>query len=237
MWSGPRTISTTLLRSWGNRADTAVVDEPFYGCYLAATGKDHPGREDVRAAMDTDWRRVAERLLGPIPGGRAIWYQKHMAHHLLPEMDRGWIGRLDSCLLIRDPRRLLRSLGRVLDAVTLADTGLPPQVHLYRRLADAGRPPIVIDAADILRDPPSALEALCGALDVPYDEAMLTWRPGLRATDGVWAPHWYARVAESTGFGPPEEADDRPLPGHVTALLDDCLDRYAWLHATRVALT
>src|SRR5262252_350367 len=119
MWSGPRNISTAMMRSWGNRPDTAVVDEPLYGFYLKETGADHPGRDEVIAAMETDWRKVTAALVGPNPGGRRIWYQKHMAHHLLPHVERGWIAELTNCFLIRDPARVLVSLAKVTPSPSL----------------------------------------------------------------------------------------------------------------------
>ena len=67
MWSGPRNISTALMRAWENRPDCSVTDEPLYAAYLAATGLDHPLRDEVIAAGDTDWRRVAAVLTGPVP--------------------------------------------------------------------------------------------------------------------------------------------------------------------------
>ncbi|HEY7070382.1 MAG TPA: hypothetical protein VH479_09725, partial [Acidimicrobiales bacterium] len=148
VWSGPRNISTALMRSWENRGDTAVVDEPLYAHYLLATGLDHPGRDEVIAAGETDWRRVVDTLLGPPPGGTRVYYQKHMAHHLLPGMDRDWVARLTNVLLIRDPREVVASYVRSRATVTVEDTGLPQQVRLHDELS-----PPVLDAADVLRRP------------------------------------------------------------------------------------
>ena len=114
MWSGPRNISTALMRSWGSRADTAVVDEPFYAHYLKASGLDHPGRDAILRSQPTDWHTVADALVGPVPGGKPIFYQKHMAHHLLPGMDGPWLGALRHALLLREPAAMLTSLLKVL---------------------------------------------------------------------------------------------------------------------------
>ena len=113
MWSGPRNISTALMRSFGSRPDTHVIDEPLYAHYLAVTGRDHPGRDEVLAHHESDWRAVVATLLGPVPGDRTVFYQKHMAHHLLPEIDRSWLSRLSNCFLIREPREMLTSLIRI----------------------------------------------------------------------------------------------------------------------------
>ena len=235
MWSGPRNISTALLRSWGSRADTVVCDEPLYAHYLEATGAAHPGREEVIAAGETDWRRVVARLAGPVPEGKAIFFQKHMAHHLLPGMAGEWLLRLESFLLIRDPREMLTSLVRVTPAPRLTDTGLPQQRDLVGWLRErTGRTPAVVDAKDLLDAPASVLERLCGALRVPFDRAMLAWEAGPRATDGVWAPHWYAEVVKSTGFrahAPKPES----VPGRLADLYETCLEIYRGLHALRIA--
>ncbi len=204
VWSGPRCRSTALLRSWESRPDTAVTDEPLYGVYLAATGLDHPGRDDVLAALLTDWREVAAALTGPVPGGAPVWVQKHMAHHLLPHVGREWLDdpSVRHAFLIRAPSALVVSLDRVWSGPSLADTGLPQQVELFERTRRrTGTAPPVVDADDLLADPPGVLAALCARLGVPFDPAMLSWAPGPRDTDGVWAPHWYEGVWRSTGFG------------------------------------
>lgn len=233
MWSGPRNISTALLRSWGSRADTAVVDEPFYAHYLHVTGLDHPGREAILRSQPTDWRTVAATLTGPVPGGKAIFYQKHMAHHLLPSMDGAWLGALRHAFLLREPEAMLTSLLRVIPDPRPEDTGLPQQVALFERLcADGERPPIV-DSKDVLDDPPGLLRALCAALGVPFDPAMLAWTPGPRPTDGVWAEHWYAAVEVSTGFQP-YRPKSYSVPDRLRGVLETCESQYARLYPLRL---
>lgn len=236
MWSGPRNISTALLRSWGNRADTVVVDEPLYAHYLAATGVDHPGRDVVLAAHDADWRSVVASLLAPLPDGRTISYQKHMAHHLLPDIGREWLASLTHAFLIRDPREMLPSLARVLDAPTLADTGLAQQCEIFDGLAAAGTTPPVVDARDVLQAPEPMLRELCAALGVAFDPRMLAWPAGPRPTDGAWAPWWYDAVLASTGFAPYRPAT-QPFPPHLEALLEQCLPYYDRLHRARIIVT
>ena len=229
MWSGPRTLSTATMRAWENRADTAVVDEPLYAYYLAATGLDHPGRDAVIASQPTDWRVVVRGLVDdPLPDGAAIGYQKHMTHHVLPEVDLDAFEGLRHAFLIRDPRRLLASYAKVREEPTLADLGLAQQVALFRRF---GGP--VVDSDDLLRDPERTLRALGAALDVPFDPAMLNWPAGPRDTDGVWAPHWYAGVEASTGFGPYREAAT-DLPAHLEPLAQECRPSYDELASRRI---
>lgn len=235
MWSGPRNISTAMMRSWGNRADTFVCDEPLYAHYLLSTRRtDHPGYEQTVAAHETDWRKVVDWLTGPVPNGAAVFYQKHMAHHLLAEMATDWIDALENVLLIRDPGEMLTSLIEFLPAPTLDDTGLPQQVKLFDRLTEKrGQPPPVIDARDVLDDPPVMLRALCARLDVPFDEAMLHWAPGPRQTDGAWAPYWYDKVYQTTSFGKyrPKRAK---VPASLQPLLHECEDLYQKLHTHRI---
>lgn len=204
MWSGPRNISTALMRAWENRGDCAVSDEPLYAHYLAATGLDHPGAADVIAAGDTDWRRVAESLSkGPVPGGLPVWYQKHMAHHLLPGMDTGWVHALHNVFLIRDPALVVASYVKSRARCEPADIGLLQQAELFDAVAQRlGRAPPVIDGERFLQDPPTHLRHLCAGAGVSFTERMLHWPPGPRASDGVWAPHWYHAVWASTGFEP-----------------------------------
>lgn len=226
MWSGPRNISTALMRSWASRCDTRVIDEPFYAHYLKETGYDHPGADEIIAAYETDWRLVIDQLLAK-DSGKAIYFQKHMTQHMLDHIDRSWLSEISNCFLIRDPRRMLLSFARVIPNPRLDQTGLPQQVDLFNTVRQAtGQVPPVIAARDVLRDPEGSLRRLCAALDVAFDPAMLSWRPGKRASDGVWAKHWYASVENSTGFAPYQE-DDTPVPEKMRALLDECQQLYA----------
>jgi len=234
MWSGPRNISTAMMRSFGNRPDTYVSDEPFYAHYLAQTGRDHPGAAEVIAAHESDWRAVARALTGPIPEGKRVWYQKHMSHHMLQNMTRDWMPALRHAFLIRAPREMLASLAQKLESPTLADTGLPQQAELYDWVHErTGVRPPVVDARDVLEDPRGVLCALCAALGLEFTDAMLHWPPGLRATDGVWAKHWYESVARSTGFEPYRPVDPR-LPKRLQPLAEQCDRLFQRLHAQRL---
>lgn len=216
MWSGPRNISTAMMRSFENRWDTAVVDEPFYAAFLAETGLDHPMRETVIAAGERDWRKVADGLTGPVPGGRRVFYQKHMTHHMIPSIGRDFMAHPEivNAFLIRDPESVLASYSAKRESATLFDIGFVEQEALFLEVADRlGRAPPVIEGADVLADPAGTLSALCAAVGIPFEPAMLKWPAGRRATDGVWAPHWYHAVEASTGFGPPRPPatfDDLP---------------------------
>lgn len=234
MWSGPRNISTAMMRSFGSRPDTVVSDEPLYAHYLKATGICHPGREAVLVAQPTDWRVIAAQLTGPVPGNKPVWYQKHMAHHLLPVIGRDWLDRLTHAFLIREPDEMLASLVKTYPAAALPDTGLPQQCEIFDRVADRlGCAPPVVLASDVLKNPRAMLTKLCAALGIAFLPQMLAWEPGRRATDGVWAPHWYAVVEASTGFEPwrPKRVD---LPASLRPLLDECRPWYEKLCALRL---
>jgi hypothetical protein len=236
MWSGPRNISTAMMRSWENRDDCAVSDEPLYAHYLAHTGLDHPARDAVIATGEPDWRRAVDALLGPAPGNAPVWYQKHMAHHLLPHIDRGWIAKLRNVLLIRDPREVVASYLKSRPTVSAEDVGLPQQAALYDELCAAGAPPPIIDAGDFLRAPQAHLRALCDWLGIAFSDRMLHWPAGPRDSDGVWAPHWYAHVEESTGFEAPVPRGIS-LSGHAAEAVEACRPHYERLHARRLTVT
>ena len=235
MWSGPRNISTAMMRAWENRDDCAVSDEPLYAHYLAQTGFDHPGREEVIADGETDWRKVVAALTGPVPEDRPVWYQKHMTHHLLPHIDHGWIGQLRNVLLIRDPREVVASYVKSRASVTAQDIGLPQQVALYEELSASGEPPPVIDSGDFLRAPEAHLRALCAWLGIAFTPRMLHWPRGPRASDGIWAPHWYAHVWESTSFEAPAPREIE-LSGAAAEVAEECRPHYERLYALRMNL-
>ena len=238
MWSGPRNISTALMRSWGNRPDCAATDEPLYAHYLSTAPLSirnaHPGWQDVLNSQPTDWRVVADALTGPVPGGKPIWYQKHMSHHLTPEIDRAWVLGLSNCFLIREPAAMITSFIKVIPEPRPEDLGLPQQVELFEWIrSETGITPTVIDSREVLTDPKRSLTQLCERLGVPFSEAMLAWPPGPRPEDGVWAPHWYESVYRSTGFAPYAPKDE-PVPDRLAGVLETCLGLYDTLAAHRV---
>jgi Sulfotransferase domain len=228
VWSGPRNVSTALMYSFRQRSDTVVVDEPLYGHYLKSTGTEHPGAREVLDAMDNDGERVVrEVILGP--SERPIHFFKNMAHHL-PGLDPAFLNSITNVLLIRDPTEMLPSLARQLSAPTLRDTGLREQDVILDSILARGGKPIVLDARELLLDPPDVLRRACVSLDVPFEEAMLTWPAGPKPEDGVWARHWYHNVHASTGFAPYSTPED-PFPTHLEALLEECLPYYERLRS------
>jgi hypothetical protein len=234
MWSGPRNISTAMMRSWGNRDDTFVCDEPFYAYYLKATAADHPLAAEIIAHHDDDPASVTDWLTGEAPPGKTIFYQKQMTHHLLPEIDRSWLARVTNCFLIRDPREVLTSYLKKNYEPTALDLGFPQQLEIYNWVAvntDQTKP--IIDARDVLENPRVMLGRLCEALQVPFDEAMLDWPTGFRETDGIWAPHWYTEVIQSTTFAPYKAKADA-VPEHLQHVYDQCLACYDQLYPQRL---
>ena len=223
-----------MMRAWGNRADTAVVDEPLYAHYLHVTARIHPGRAETLAAGPIEIGEAVSRLLGPAPRGKAIFYQKQMTHHLLPQIDRSWLSSLTNCFLIRDPSQVLTSLIKHVPDLDLPDTGFPQQAEIFNLVCQwTGKIPPVIDAADVLRNPRRMLMLLCEALNVEFTDRMLSWEPGLRATDGAWAKYWYKEVETTTGFGPYRPKSE-PVPNHLRPVLEQCQAHYARLHALRL---
>lgn len=231
MWSGPRNISTAMMRSWGNRPDTAVWDEPFYAYYLRETGIDHPGREEIISAYESDWRIVVDQLTGPSPDGAMVFYQKHMTHHLLPDIDRSRLRGMRHAYLIRDPHEVLISYAKVRSQPTVEDLGLPQQLEVFRTY---GGP--VADARDILSAPEAMLRVFCERLGVPFRDEMLSWPAGRRESDGIWGRYWYDSVWRSTEFAP-YRAPTTPVPDELHPILEACMPYYEELHEQRITVS
>lgn len=235
MWSSPRNISTALMRSWGNRPDTFVCDEPFYAHYLQLTGRNHPGADEVIANGETDWRKVVARLSGDVPDGKHIFYQKQMTHHLLPEIDRTWLGAMTNCFLIRDPGQVIVSYLKKNNDPVPEDLGFVQQTEIFDWVrAQTGVIPPVIDAHDVLENPEKILRLLCNTVGVEFMAAMLSWPPGLRETDGIWAKHWYGEVATSTGFRKPRQSEPPRVPGRLRQVYERSEECYARLYRYRL---
>jgi hypothetical protein len=234
MWSGPRNLSTAMMRSFGARADTSVVDEPFYAAYLAATGLDHPMRDEIVAAGETDWRRVAAACAAE-PADPPIRYEKHMTHHMIDGFGLDWMRGAAIAFLIRDPALVAASYAAKRQEMTAADLGSERQAEIFDHVAAMqGAPPPVIDANDVRAAPEAVLTKLCAALGIGFDPAMLCWPAGPRASDGIWASHWYGAVNASTGFAPPDPAPP-PLPAPLARIADAARAHYEKL--TRYSLT
>jgi hypothetical protein len=233
MWSGPRNISTAMMRAFENRPDTVVVDEPLYASYLARTGVDHPARGAVMESQPTDLPSAIADLFAPLPPGRRVHYAKHMAHHLPRDADLEWTLGFRNALLIRDPAEVVASYVRTRETCEPDDIGLPQQEWLMKLWDEHAVEVPIIDAGDFLRRPEPHLRWLCDWLGIPFTGQMLSWPPGPRPSDGVWAPHWYATVWASTGFEPwrPREIN---LSERHAAVAEACRPIYAALHARRV---
>ncbi|MFN2475536.1 MAG: HAD family hydrolase [Chthoniobacterales bacterium] len=234
MWSGPRNISTAMMRSWGNRPDTAVVDEPFYAFYLNKTGADHPAINEVIAAGETDPHNIIRHMTGAIPAGKRIFYQKQMTHHLLPAVDRDWLRDVTNCFLIRDPADVIASYTKKNHEPSLDDLGFVQQEEIFDFVCrEITATPPIVDAADVLRDPRRTLQMLCDAVSVEFTDAMLSWPAGRRATDGIWAKYWYAEVEQSTGFQPFRE-HHAEVPRQLRDIHERGCAVYDQLHALRL---
>lgn len=222
-----------MMRSWGSRADTFVCDEPFYAQYLKVTGLDHPGANEVISHHETDPDKIVSSLTGQVPHGKTIFYQKHMAHHLLPVINRDWLCEVTNCFLIRDPQEMLISLIKNVPNPGIEDTGLPQQVEIFERVKAQGCTPPVLDSKDILERPREMLTLLCEAIGVEFQEAMLSWRAGPHETDGIWGKYWYESVEKSTNFQP-YVAKHETLPPNLTELYNHCESYYQELYKYRL---
>ena len=234
MWSGPRNISTAMMRSWGSRSDTFVIDEPYYAYYLSQNDLDHPGREEVLKEGELDVKKISNGLVNETNGNCSIYYQKHITHHLLDSIDRDWMKSVVNCFLIRDPKDMIISYSRVHPDLTMHLLGLEEQNEIFEHVKDiTGEIPPIIDAKDVLMNPRDILGKLCNKIGVIFSEEMLTWARGSRSTDGNWGKYWYKNVVNSTGFNHYKvKAED--VPAKYQNLYDECMSLYKNLHDLRI---
>jgi len=202
MWSGPRNISTAMMRAFGNRSDCQPVDEPFYAYYLSKTGLRHPMRDEVIASQATGWKEVIEQIDAPLPQGKSLLYLKHMTQHILPEIDKESMRDHTHCFLIRHPRLVIASFSEKWSGVSAEATGFKQQLALYNYYKDQGATVCVIEGEDVQKSPKAMLELLCRKCSISFDEKMLSWPLGPRPEDGVWGKHWYNAVENSSSFAP-----------------------------------
>ena len=235
MWAGPRNISTTMMRSFENRPDTEVIDEPFYAYYLQETGAPHPMREACLAALPQTFDGVVEFLTQKASDAAPIMFHKQIAYHFLDDhhLPLDWLRDHRTFLLIRDPRAMVASYAQKFDDIAPITGSLNVQKRVFDYLTVLDKPCPIVDAADILKNPEGMLKALCAAIDIPFTDKMLSWPAGRRTSDGVWGPHWYDAVEQSTGFRPYVEKDISLSPA-LQKVADACAPGYAYLHERRL---
>ena len=234
MWSGPRNLSTALMRSFENRTDTAVIDEPFYAHFLKQTNLNHPGRNEIISTLDSNWDNIVLKITGPIPHNKSIWYQKHMAQHNLEGCDLNWIKSFHNCILIRDPKYVIPSYNKEYSLSDEKLLGYCQQLNLIRILEDEESiTPPIFDATDILEKPEQALKKICISVGIRFSKKMLKWPKGKRKSDGIWAKYWYRNVENSSGFQPFQKKniviDKKLIP-----LYDKCLVDYNSMYEKRI---
>ena len=227
LWSGPRNVSTALMYAFAQRPDTRVVDEPLYGHYLSVSGARHPGDDEILETMDTDGERVVREVF-LAPCDRPVLFVKNMGHHLV-NLDWGFLEEVINVMLIRDPKEMLPSLINQVPHPTLDDTALKRQVEIFAYLRHLRNTPMVLDSRELLLNPRGVLEQLCQRLGLAFDAGMLHWEAGPRPEDGVWAPHWYHAIHQSTGFSP-YRPKTKPFPEFLKPLLEECKPYYDYLY-------
>ena len=237
MWSGPRNLSTAMMYAFASRKDCVVMDEPFYAAYLKASGEVHPMQDEILSSQPTEPEEVVQACLSSLPEGKKLSYQKHMAHHYLPEFPIEFTDTLNNVFLIRHPARVIASYHEKRAQPSLQDIGVKQQVAIFnRQYQRTGRYPVVIDSDDLLTNPELGLEILCDAMGIPFDSAMLSWQPGGHPADGVWAKHWYNAVWQSSGLSKTERKPIPLLSGSLQSVLEQSLPFYELLAAHRLVI-
>jgi hypothetical protein len=228
LWSGPRNISTTLMYSFAQRKDTQVFDEPLYGYYLknSPAKKYHPGAEEIINTMETSGEKVVEMMCSY--SEKPVLFFKNMTHHLLPSLDRSFLKEMTNVILTRDPVEMLPSYAEVVETPKLEDVGYKLHMELVEQMKEYNLPIIVLDSKAVLLNPEKQLQKLCDAIGIPFDPAMLSWKPGARSENGSWAKYWYASIHQSSGFIP-YKPKTSPFPEKLKPLLEECLPFYKQL--------
>ena len=228
-WSGPRNISTALMRSWSSRNDTFVSDEPFYAYYLKETGLNHPMAEKIIDYYPNTYDQVVNSINKKIPETKKIWYQKHMAHHLIDIKNIDWVKNFYNCFLIRHPKDVITSYISKNQLNHIDELGYPQQWKLIEYLRANKKDIIVIDASILLKNPKKILNEWCKNLNIEFHETMLSWEKGSYPTDGIWWKHWYNNVINTTQF---ELFDKKSniIPNRYQGIYNEALDYYEKLY-------
>lgn len=229
LWSGPRNISTALMYSFAQRADTRVYDEPLYAHYLSnsAAKQYHPGAEDIIRSQNTDGEAVVRDIFLTNHSSPLIFI-KSMTHHLI-NLDWSFLKNMVNVILTRDPLEMLPSLALKIKSPTIHDTGYLQQIKLLDYLTQNKQYPPILDAKQVLHNPKLVLSKLCARLDIAFSSNMLQWEAEPRKEDGIWAKYWYKNIHNSTGFFKYTPKKD-PFPQYLLPLLKECEPYYKKLN-------
>lgn len=225
--SNPRNISTALMYSFAQREDCSVLDEPFYGRYLEKTGLNHPGREDVLRTQHLLYDDILSHVEKQRSASQHVFI-KNMAHHLR-DVDNGFFKRCFNLIFIRHPKKVLASFAKVIRQPSLEDIAIKDQFGLAKYFEEEGVPYCILDSSSLIASPEKALKLLCQSIGISFDPAMLSWTVGKKEYDGSWAPHWYARVHQSSSFDPASKRNENPLPESLVPVLEEAMIYYSQL--------
>ena len=228
-WSGPRNISTALMRSWSSRNDTFVSDEPFYAYYLKKKQLKHPMYKEIIEHYPNKYKDIINSLTSDIPNGKKHWYQKHMAHHLIDLNNINWITNFENCILIRHPRDVINSYVKKNTLHHIDELGYPQQYKIMKYLESIGKRFTVIDSNVLLNNPKKILSKWCNNIDLEFDISMLKWAKGAHPQDGIWWKHWYDNVITTTHFQK-LESNQHNLDQKYQLIYDEALDYYEKLY-------
>ena len=227
-WSGPRNISTALMRSWSSRKDTFVTDEPFYAYYLKETQKKHPMKEEIMKHYPSEYDEVVNYLLSKIPNKKNFWYQKHMAHHLIDFNKIDWIKKCHNCILVRHPRDVINSYTAKNSLKNIEELGYPQQYEIAKYLKKFDKRFIVIDSEDLLKNPSKVLSNWCKSINIDFDKSMLSWEKGHHQNDGIWWKHWYDNVINTNGFQKYKKKDIN-IENQYDSIYNESMEYYNYL--------
>ena len=222
MWSGPRNLSTALMRSFENKEDTKVWDEPFYAYYLKETKKNHPLANEIINKYETNLDKIIDLVTEE---NDFIYFQKHMSHHIINKIPINWITKGINCFLIRHPKEVLLSYIQKNDLIDSNDLGYPAQLRLFNYIKTSNKKILVIDAKDLSEKPEIILKKICKKINIPFTEKMLNWPKGRRDSDGIWEKIWYKNVKSSTSFNKILNKEYE-IPKKYNHIYNECLRIY-----------
>ena len=199
MWSGPRNLSTALMRSFENRNDTKVIDEPFYAYYLKKTQLDHPMKSEIINYYPTSQMQILKQITFQTQNNQ-IFYQKHMTHHIIKNTRLDWLNKGYNCFLIRHPAKVINSYIKKNNLLSIDDIGFKKQFEIFNMIKKDKIKYLVVNADTILQDPLKTLKKLCKILKIRFTKKMLSWPTGKRSSDGIWSTVWYKNVELSNTF-------------------------------------
>ncbi|MEA5468868.1 hypothetical protein [Spirulina sp. 06S082] len=238
LWAIPRSTSTAFERMMRERGDFLVCDEPFGLSFYYSPDRCNTTRY-LEAELDpsNSFNSVLEKLKQE--NEKQPVFIKDMAYHIDPIVSPKFLSHFENTFLIRNPAKSLPSLFNGWPDFNQKEAGYTSLYQLFEIVRKMrGNAPVLIDSDDLVQKPKATIQAYCKALDLPFIEESLEWKPEPQSEINQWEGGWHTYVQSSTEFKERINRDYVIIKDneHLRQSYEFCLPYYKKLYEYRLLI-